>query len=487
MGGDYASTVRFLGITENTEVNSWQRALYTSEYMLGDPYIIDSVHAFIRKKIDEAKIGKLIVRGNYQLASGDPFALMQSVCGLKVTGLLRAGECYSKFWLDREEKEVVVFRSPMTSHNNIRMCRVSPSEACQRWYQYMDTAMIINAWDSFCMAENGCDWDGDILFSTNNAVLKRRYRELPAIECVQRSAPKAVITESEIKKTNKNGMGNQVGAITNYVTSMMEVQSHFEKTSREYKELAYRIGCGQLYQQAELDKIKGIAATPMPGRWYNMRACGEDRFLQSICAYRKPYFMIYIYEETKRDYKKYVKESNIKCHTLYNCSVQDLYDNRGGLSDEQREFLFWYKFKMPVGTGPCSMNKICRYVESQLDGFRSQLHKSASFDYKTLKTKRRCTEEHRQALKELEQYYCECVRQYKSRRQHDKGEANRKRHSLYAWFHRAAKEICPNDEERLNIVLDLTYAGRGNRQFFWDCVGEELVKRLEEINRVHTE
>ena len=53
-------------------------------------------------------------------------------------------------------------------------------------------------------------------------------------------------------------MGNQVGTITNYVTSMMEVQSHFEKDSPEYKELEYRIECGQLYQQNELDKIKGI-------------------------------------------------------------------------------------------------------------------------------------------------------------------------------------------------------------------------------------
>ena len=94
--------------------------------------------------------------------------------------------------------------------------------------------MIINAWDSFCVAENGCDWDSDILFSTNNAVLKRRYRELPAIECVQRNTSKVIVTENEVKKTNKNGMGNQVGTITNYVTSMMEVQSHFEKGSKEY-------------------------------------------------------------------------------------------------------------------------------------------------------------------------------------------------------------------------------------------------------------
>ncbi len=487
MCGDYSSTVKFLGITENTAVNTWQRALFTSEYMLGDPYVIDSVHNFIKKKINDAKIGKLFVQGNYQIASGDPFALMQSVCGLEVTGLLQAGECYSKFWIDKEQRDVAIFRSPMTSHNNIRMCKVNHSTECQRWYQYMDTIMIINAWDSFCMAENGCDWDSDILFSTNNAVLKRRYKELPAIECVQRNTSKIIVTEAEVKKTNKNGMGNQVGTITNYVTSMMEVQSHFAKASKEYKELEYRICCGQLYQQAELDKIKGIVATPMPGRWYNMRACADDRYLQSICAYRKPYFMIYIYEEAKRDYKKYVKESNDKCQAMYNCSIRDLYTNIDNLSDEQKEFLFWYEFKMPVGTGNCSMNQICRYVESRLDGYKSQLLGNSLFDYNVLKTKRRCTEEHRQALKELEQYYCECVREYKKQKRHDKGDSNKYRHLLYMKFNRKAKEICPNDEERLNIILDITYGNKGNKQFCWDCIGENIIVRLEELNAVHTE
>ena len=487
MCGDYSSTIKFLGITDNADINSWQRALFTSEYMMGDPYVIDSVHRFIKKKMNDAKIGKLFVDGNYQIASGDPFALMQSICGLEVTGLLKAGECYSKFWIDKNENEIVLFRSPMTSHNNIRMCKVNNSEECQYWYQYMDTIMIINGWDSFCMAENGEDWDSDLNFSTNNSVLKRRYKLLPAIECVQRNTSKVVVTEKEVLKTNKNGMGNQVGTITNYVTSMMEVQSHFEKDSKEYKELEYRIECGQLYQQNELDKIKGIVAKPMPSNWYNMGACADDRYKQSICAYRKPYFMIYIYDETKRDYKKYIKESNDKCKLIYNCSIQDLYDNKDYLSDEQKEFLFWYEFKMPVGTGECSMNKICRYVESQLDGYKSQLHRNSAFDYNELKVKRRCTEEHRQALRELEQEYRECVREYKAQRHFDKGESNKNRKFLYKKFHEEAMNICPNNDERLNIILDITYGYNGNKQFCWDTIGDLICKRLEEMNTVHTE
>lgn len=227
----------------------------------------------------------------------------------------------------------------------------------------------------------------------------------------------------------------------------------------------------------------------MESSWYNLGACGENKYLQSLCAYRKPYFMIYVYDETKRQYKQYIKESNAKCYAIYKCSIEDLH-NKDTLTKEQEDFLFWYERKMPVGTGNCSMNQICKYVESQLDGYKSQLHKDSSFDYNTLKVKRRCTEEHRQALKELEQYYCECVAEYK-KKQHlnDKMTANESRKYLCSSIKQKAMDICPNDDERMNIILDMTYGYKGNRQFCWDCIGELIIKRLEGMEEeiVHTE
>lgn len=98
--------------------------------------------------------------------------------------------------------------------------------------------------------------------------------------------------------------------------------------------------------------------------------------------------MIYIYDEIKRKYKNYIKESEIKCAALYDCSIQDLYSKKDNLTDEQKDFLFWYEYKMPVGIGACAMNKICWYVESQLDGYKSQLHHDSTFDYNCLKVKR---------------------------------------------------------------------------------------------------
>lgn len=486
MCGDYEQTIKFLGIDGDLNDNSWQQALYTNKYMMNDPYIIDSVHRYIKKKINNAKIGKLKVNGNYQIASGDPFALMQSICGLEVTGLLKAEECYSKYWIDKNVNELVIFRSPMTSHNNIRKCKIANNDEVKYWYQYMDTIMIINGWDTFCMAENGCDWDGDLLYSTNNPVLIRKHIKLPAIQCVQRNTEKIFPTEKDIIQSNLNGMGNKVGSITNRVTAMKEVQSRFPKDSEEWKIMDYRMGCGQLYQQNELDKIKGIDFKPMPKSWYNFKECEND-LDRSLCADKKPYFFIYIYDYIKSDYDNYIKNNNDKCLRRFNMNYKELLSKENKTEDEEN-FIYWYNKQMPVGLGECAMNKICWYVEEQFKNYKINLKHSSDFDYNVLKVNRRCTEKHRQELFELMELYIQKIREYKSNKNKkkksnnsDKEDKSNNRGYIKKTFKKMAKDICPNDDERLNIVLDMCYGCNNNRQFCWDVIGDLIIKRLEEL------
>ena len=89
--------------------------------MINDPFVRSKIHQMIKKKINDAKIGVLNCKGNFQIISGDPYGLCQSIFGLEVTGLLKAKEFYSKYWTDRRVNKVVSFRAPMTSHNNIRL------------------------------------------------------------------------------------------------------------------------------------------------------------------------------------------------------------------------------------------------------------------------------------------------------------------------------------------------------------------------------
>lgn len=326
-------------------------------------------------------------------------------------------------------------------------------------------------------------YDSDILFSSNNKVLLRRYRKLPAINCLQQSAEKVNVTEQDILKTNLNGMGNDVGKITNRVTSMMEVQARFPKDSPEYKELEYRITCGQQFQQDSLDKIKGIIAKPMPAYWYNMKACGDDKFLQSICADKKPYFMVYVYASKKKELADYIKTQNLKCISLFRMTVDELMELENK-TQQQEDFLFWYNRMMPIGYADCAMNKICKYVEKQFEGHVSKVKHDADFNYETLKVKRRCTEKHRQELLELCELYGKCVDNYRknaSENNPDPESNNMSRNHLAQKFKKEAEEICPNDDERLNIILDMCYGSSCNRMFCWDVIGHLIIARLEEL------
>ena len=172
--------------------------------------------------------------------------------GMDVTGLLKSGEVYHKYWIDKGASEIVCFRAPMTSLNNVRKMRLNNSTDVQHWFKYMSVINIFNAFDSACEAMNGSDKDGDTNMCTDNPVLLRNTNNKPTIICLQKRADKIIPTEDDIIKSNKIAFNDDIGVVTNRVTSMFEVLANFDKGSVERNELEYRIACGQHYQQCTI-------------------------------------------------------------------------------------------------------------------------------------------------------------------------------------------------------------------------------------------
>lgn len=163
LGLDWRKTILFLsgkGVNEdNVEVISsvFAKAIMADQRMINDPFVRKKVLSLIKKRIDDAKIGVIKVHGNYSIVSGDPYSLCQSIFGLPVTGLLKAGEIYNKYWIDNKTEKVACFRAPMSCHNNIRLMRLSSSSEAKYWYRYMNTCTLLNSWDTACAALNGMD------------------------------------------------------------------------------------------------------------------------------------------------------------------------------------------------------------------------------------------------------------------------------------------------------------------------------------------
>lgn len=94
---------------------------------------------------------------------------------------------------------------------------------------------------------------GDTNMDTDNPIIVRNTLNSPTIVCVQRKAEKVIPTEDDIIKANKLAFNDDIGIVTNHVTSMIEVQAGFEPGTPEYETLSYRIMCGQLFQQNTID------------------------------------------------------------------------------------------------------------------------------------------------------------------------------------------------------------------------------------------
>ncbi len=505
LGGDYRKAILFLRGThideENVEANIDYAAcsLMVEPKMMDDPHVKRRIYHMIERRIQDAKIGVVDVHGNYSIICGDPYALCQSIFGLPVTGLLRAGQLYNKYWSDAKAEHVACFRAPMTCHNNIRKMQVVSTEEMAYWYQHMTTCTMLNAWDTTTQALNGADKDGDLIFLTDNRVLVENIRPTPTIFCVQRKGAKIDVSEDDLIRSNIASFGDDIGRTTNWITSMFDVQAQFAPDSAEYKTLDYRIKCGQLYQQNAIDKAKGIVCKPMPRSWYDFHAnrlppnpSGEDHarkeFGVKILADKKPYFMRYIYPALMKDYNAYIKNTAVKCLREFRVDLNSLLTaDESTLTESQKDFIYYYHRRMPVGMNDCVMNRICRRFEAEFDG-HLKLHASKEdFDFSILKDENaEYTNAQYYAIAKLYAQHNEWLQAYRQMQKKlrvDNAESkDADAENMNRAFEREYFRVCSNGSILCNIVVDLCYRKIGTQQFAWSMCGREIFCNLLKRN-----
>lgn len=496
--GDRMKTILYLkgiGLNENNIdkiEDDFAKALMIDERMIDDPFVQSSIYNIIKKRIDDAKVGVLKVHGNYSIICGDPYALCQSMFGMPVSGLLKSGEVYNKYWNDAGAERLACFRAPMTAHANVRSVVPHKSDEASYWYQYMTACTLLNCWDTATHALNGADKDGDLVMLTDNRVLVECHKELPAIMCVQRKAPKKLVVEDDAIASNIASFGDDIGKTTNWITSMFEVQSHFEKGSEEYKVLEYRIMCGQLFQQNAIDKCKGIVARPMPRYWHDRHSVNqiedpeEKRFQLSIVADKKPYFMRIIYPALARQYNTYIKTTNKNARREFGMSIDELElipeENR---TERQSDFIRYYYNRMPVGVGNCVMNKICRRFESEFDGYLKRHAPSTSFDPSIMKSEVGYTKSEFKSISRLYDSYRKRLQQFilfTSYERIDEYDAVAYMEELRNEFAQGCDISCPNHESQCNIMMDLCYTKAFSKKFAWEMCGDQMILNLLKKN-----
>ena len=498
MGMDYRKSLLFLcgfGLNDKNvwsdETMDYAKALMADERLINDPFIRSKIYYMIKKKIKQAKIGVLQLEANFAITGGDPFSLAQSRFGLQVTGLLKKGECYHKFWSDRNTDEIVCFRAPMTSAYNIRRMKPVTNARVDYWYKYINTCMLLNSWDSTAEALNGSDHDGDMFYTTDNAILLRHTENLPVIQCIQRKAEKKVPTEDDLILANKLSFGDAIGSTTNIITSQICLQAAFPEDSEEYKVLDYRIICGQLMQQNQIDKAKGIIAKPMPRHWYDNKVnkvkdgdseeeIQKKLFNQKIVAAKKPYFFMYNYDYLKSDYDKYVSSNNEHSDMMFRKSLWELYE-MSEKPDDVQDFIKYFENNIPVTDTDCLVNKICHNIE-KYPGFD---YEYPDFDCTILKSDAVYHKEEYDMVSLIYKEYGDKVQQYAQEvKQNNADEQSRQmqRKAFQDMFIKKCEEVCPNADVLCNIVVDLCYTNNKSKQFAWDICGDTIIANVLKNN-----
>lgn len=499
ISGDYRKALVYLRGSnlsdETVETNEMAvaNALMIEPAMYNDPFVRKQIYTSISKRIDDAKIGVLDLHANYSMVCGDPYALCQSIFGLEVTGLLKAGQIYNKYWTDCGAEYLACFRAPMSTHENVRRVQCVVDEQMSYWYRYITTCTLLNAWDSLTAAMNGCDKDGDLVYLTDNRILVDNIRTLPTIFCVQRKATKTDVTEEKLIEANIASFGDDIGRTTNYVTSMYDVQASYEPGSAEYETLTYRIRSGQLYQQNAIDKAKGIVCKPMPRSWYDYfgnalpeNPTQEDvdrrEFNLRILADKKPYFMCYIYPKIMREYRTYMKDVQSKCRMIFGITLDELLTMaKEDLDDEQKKFVKFFESRCPVSIGNCVMNRICRRIEAEFGRKAKFGGITEPFDYSILKSGSSYTNSQYYKVRKMYIDHNTRMREHSKAsrlRKEDKTRVGLDRLNFVREFSEEAIMACTNTAQLCDIVVDLCYKREGSKQFAWDICSVEILSNL---------
>ena len=489
-GGGYAQTLLYLNGRAQTPrsisfaADRFAKAVSIDPRMLGDPHVRQQIAKMTAKRKDESKIGKLEVSGNFTVISGDPIALIQSVCGVTVTGVLGEGEAYSQYWAKRGVRKVAAFRAPMTCHNNIRMLNINSSKEAKRWYSYMESVTVLNAWDLTCCAMNGADKDGDIIFTTDNRLLVDKIENKPPIVCGQKKADKVIITEDALRESNGMGFGDEIGAITNRITTMFDIMEQYPPRSPEREMLQYRIMCGQKYQQDAIDRIKGIISEPMPDYWYSRRSktarSGRLGDIDKrICADKKPYFMNYIYDARRSKYSAFVK--------AVDHNRRRLFGEDGATQEETSSFDRAVAERLPVIDYGGVMNRVCRYAEGRLADM-APLPEATRYSTDLIKSGAAYTEAEKKALKAAADGYLDKVRRLRvdiavDGTRVENSDYAATRDILLEALKQQMSEICPDEKAMTDAAIDGMYGSETGRSVVWAVCGDVIIDNLLDKNK----
>lgn len=497
--GTEISEEKIMNYLEKGE-NYWIKSLIINPKLIHDKYIKRKIYDLIKRKIQHGCLGEILIDGNFQTLVSDPYAMMQHVCGLEVTGLLKEKEYYSNYWNEKGVKMVDSMRAPLTFRSEHVILNLQQNKELDHWYRYNYTGIIVNVHGHETMNWAGSDFDYDIIATTSNkTIIKGVYRDELPVMYYPPKAKKKKLTQDDLFRADLFSFGSIIGQITNKSTSAYALLPLFKENSKEYKTTMNRIKMCTKLQSAQIDKAKiGQEVKGIPSTWLNYHKVNENdldnekeqkEFLNRILLEKHPYFFIYLYKGTKNKYKNHVNRYNITCQQKFGMSLEELMNTKRK-TKEQRDFLNLFEKYSPVINSDCVMNNLCKYIESVDFGIKNIIKDSKNDEFYPLLLNNDVKFNHERYLQVISTYnkYKKMIHKLipvTSQNESQKSGFDEEQSKMVAGQHEKFKskllEICSNEDELVNYLIHLFYVEQpnSNKELLWKMYGKNLYKNIK--------
>ncbi len=380
--------------TDNSDYKKlFQKVIETNPAFINDKHIRSLIFRECESKLNGAKLGKILARGNFQFCVSDPIAQLEWIatnhCGLniEVKGIIPAGHIYSNYWLGANDfsDEIVLMRSPLIDRNEIAKRKVLTT--AEHYFRYLNSGIVYSIHDLTALQQGGCDFDGDIIFSTNNQIVAKgcfSYEDAkPLYYSLATTNIVGKITQDNIIEADIRGLNSAVGTISNKGGSLYAMLEEYDTESIEYAKIYDSIvALGQVVGM-EIDRIKTAVAPTPPLEWKNLqyKRMQKDDFTevqinseperQGIYRHNelvpdvKPYYFRYNYsylDDSIRALQRAFNEVSIPIFGKKFVDIISLCES-GDATEEMKQLYAQYQNAYPVIDTDCIVNHISHHFE----------------------------------------------------------------------------------------------------------------------------
>jgi len=481
--------------------NYWLKSLIVNNELKNDKYIRDKVYKYTNNIIKRGCLGEIILDGNFQVLVSDPYAMMQHICGQKVTGLLKEKEYYCNYWNKKNICVVDSMRAPLTYKSEHLKLNLINHDELNKWYKYCDDGgVIVNIHGYETLNWAGSDWDFDIIATTSDQTILNSIfqNKLPVVYDTPKSIS-MVFTEEDLYKADLFAFGSIIGSITNKSTSAYALLPLFNKESLEYQTLINRLKMCTKLQSAQIDKAKiGKKVKGIPKIWIERQKIYKDddekvkkekEFLNKILLDKHPYFFIHLYKNTYNKYKKYVKSNDLSSQQKFGLTLNELLIKENCNEKEQSFVDAYYRF-LPVIDSDSVMNLLCKHIENVDFDIKSKLKTSKIGDLyklymkndipKNQETYQKVLNEYKKFMKELKDLNTMGINQNANKEQFDE-ESDRIVNNIYDDFKSRMFEICSYAYELTNYLVEIFYCEykSSNKDILWNSFGKYIFSNIK--------